>query len=129
MDYLFVLSGGFVIWVFLVRREWLIEGQSFKIILAISIVLFLAAIGLHFTHPARYLSSGALVAPLLTLGLFRLFRRVFLLRFKREPKDVFLNWEAGLGPEKAFDFLYFMLGMLLLMFLPFVMQQLAKAGW
>lgn len=118
-----------MIWLFLVKREFLIEERSFKIILAVSIMLFLAAIGLHFSHAARYSSSGALLAPLLTLGLFRLFRRVFLLRFEREPKDVFLNWEAGLGREKAFDFLYFVLAMFLLMFLAIGMEQLAKAGW
>ena len=80
MDYFFILSGGFVIWVFLVRREWLTEDRSFKIILGVSIVLFLAAIGLHFTPPARYSLSGALLGPLLTLGLFRLLRGVFPLQ-------------------------------------------------
>lgn len=129
MDYLFIFSGGFVIWVFIFRRELLIEEQSFKIVLGVSIMLFLAAIGLHFSKAGRYSSSGALLAPLLTLGLFRLFRRVFLLRFKDEPKDVFLNWEAGLGAEKVFDFLYFVLAMFLLMFLAIGAEQLAKAGW
>ena len=72
---------------------------------------------------------GALAIPLLSLGLFRLYRNVFLKRLKREPKDTFLNSEAGLGADMFFNFMFFVSAMFLGMFIAIGMIELSKVGW
>ena len=129
MDYIYVFTGGFVILIVIFRRELLTEIKSYRIILGISTVLFLVGVLLHYTPVGRYYASGALLSPLLTLGLFRLFRKIFLNRFKHEPRDTFLDWETGLAADRLFNFFYFMSAFLLLMFAAIGMEELAKAGW
>lgn len=85
LDPFYFAIGGFVLVIALFKRELLIEGESFLFILIISIVLFLAGLVLHFTEAGRYSMSGALVNPIVSLGLFHLCRKIFLKRQKREP--------------------------------------------
>lgn len=129
MDLILFVIGGFVIEIFFFRRELLIDRRTFRLVLLVSIALFFAGLVLHFTEIGRHSISGALLVPLFTLALFRLFRRVFLIRFKHEPRDTFLDWRSGLGADKLFDFVYFMSAILLLMLLSVGMEKLAKAGW
>lgn len=129
MEPIFFAIGGFVVLIFIFKMELLILKESFRIILYISVALFLAGLVLHFREAGRYPTSGALICPLMSLGLFRLCRKVFLMRFKHEPRDTFLNWEAGLGEDRLFNLVYFALAAVLWMLVPFGMQQLAKAGW
>ena len=129
MDPIYFFTGTFVFWIFLFKRELLIEEKSFRVILGISIILFILGIVLHFTEVGRYSASGALLSPLVSLGLFRLCRRIFLKKFNREPKDTSFNWEAGLAPDRVFNFVYFTLALVLGMIIAGGMLQLAKAGW
>lgn len=115
--------------IFLFRRDLLIQKESFRIILGVSVGLFLAGLLLQFAEMGRSSTSGALLVPLLTLGLFRFSRRLFVKRFKHEPRDTFLNWKTGLAVDRVFDLAYFMLAIFLLMVLPVGMENLAKAGW
>ncbi len=124
-----MLVGGFVIYTFLSRRELLIEGEGFRLILGVSAALFATGIVLHFTEAGRYSMSGALLCPLLSLGLFRMFRRVFINRFKHEPRDTFFNWNPGLGEDRVFNIVYGVSAALLWMFVTFGMELLAKADW
>lgn len=118
-----------MIWIFILKRQLLIQERSYKSILGLSVLLFVAGVALHFARAEGYSSAGALLAPILTLVLFRICRRVFLQRYKHEPKDTFLNWDTGLGPDKVFDFFYFMAAICLLMILSIGVEELAKAGW
>lgn len=113
----------------LFKRELLIEKESFRLILGISIALFLAGLMLHFTEAGRDSSSGALLAPLLSLGLFRLCRKIFLKRYGREPRDTFFVWEAGLAADRFFNIAYFSLAGWLWMLAAIGMIELAKASW
>ena len=127
MDYLFILTGGFVIGIFILRRELLVRQRTFRAILAVSWILFLVGIAFHFANPRLYPSYGALTAPILTLGLFRFCRGVFVRRFKHEPRDTLLNAEPGLAADMVFTFAYFVLAMLLLIILSVGMEKLAQA--
>jgi hypothetical protein len=129
MDLVYVFLGAMPVLVFLGKRELLIKGESFRLILAISLALFCAGLTLHFTDVGRYSTSGALLAPLTTLGLFRLLRKVFVKLRKREPRETFLESEPGLGPDMLFNFVYFVFSFALLMLLAVGMERLAKAGW
>lgn len=129
MDPFYFVIGGFVIFIFIFKMEMLVRKESFRIILGISFLLFLIGLVLHFTEAGRSSLSGALLCPLLSLGLFRLLRRVFLRWFKHEPRDTFFNWNLGLDEDRIFNISYFAMAILLWMFVPFGMEQLAKVGW
>lgn len=107
MDPIFFSIGGLVFAIGIFRRELLVQKETFRIILGVSVALFLAGLIIHFATPGRYPGSGALLSPLLSLGLFRLCRRVFLKRLKREPRDTWLNWDQGMGADRMFNILYF----------------------
>jgi len=118
-----------VIWIFIFKRELLIREESFRLILGLSVILFLVGILLHFTKVGRDSPCGALLSPLVSLGLFRLCRKIFLGRFKREAKDTYLIWDAGLAADRIFNIAYFSLAGLLLMLTTIGMLELAKAGF
>lgn len=129
MDIFYFLIGFFVSFIVLLDRELLIKKNSFKLILGAAVVLFLGGVILHFTAIGRYTASGALLCPLVSLLLFRLFRRHFLTRYGREPRDTFLNWESGMGADRVFNIVYFVSTGWLVMLGTIAMQELAKAGW
>lgn len=129
MDYFFFFTGSFVFFIFLFKRELLVKKDCFEIILGISVVLFLAGLVLHFADVGQYSMSGALLSPLLSLGLFRLCRKAFIKYYKREPKDTFLNFEKELAGDRLFNIMYGTLSIFLLMFVAAGMEELAKAGW
>jgi hypothetical protein len=126
MDIIIFFIGGFVWYIALMKRELLIRSDSFRVILTISVMLFVAGAFLAFTRPSQDIGYGALLSPLMSLGLFRLFRKLFLMRYRREPRDTFMNWEADLGADRLFNIAYFMLAGLLWMVAPSCMEEVAK---
>ncbi len=129
MDIFYFFAGGLVILIANLKMELLIEKESFKLLLGVSVVLFLVGVALHFTEAGRTSTSGALLAPLISLTLFRLCRRVFVGRYHREPKDTFLHWGDGLAADKVFNVVYFVSATWLWMLVTIGMEELAKAGW
>lgn len=129
MDYLFIFTGGFVIWTFIFKRELLIRNKSFMPILGISVVLFLVGVVFHSAGAYRNSFCGALLSPLISLGLFRLCRVIFVRRFNREPKDTYLIWDKGLGVDRVFNIVYLSIAGLCLMLVTIGNLELAKAGW
>ena len=129
MDYLYIFLGLFVQIIAFVKRELLVQKESFRIILVISIVLFCGGLALHFTEAGRNSPSGALLAPLISLGLYHLCRKVFLGRFRHEPRDTYLNWEGGLAADRLFNIVYFVASQLLVVLAAIGMVELSKAGW
>ena len=128
MNPIYFFVGAFVLTIAWFRMDLLIRARSFAIILGISISLGVLGITLHIIQRDSYL-SGALLCPLMTLGLFRTCRRLFMKIVKREPKDTLLDWSPGLGRDQLFNVLYFILGSLILVFFPVIVQRLTKAGW
>ncbi len=107
METLLFAIGGLVFAIGIFKRELLVERDSFRIILGISVALFLAGLLLNFMAARQYPTSGALLCPLLSLGLYRFCRRVFVRRYKREPRDTWMDWRDGMGADRIFNILYF----------------------
>ena len=107
MFYLYILAGLSVTIIALFRRELLIQSGSFKLILTYCVALFIAGVVLQFGEVARSNPSGAFLAPLICLAFFRFLRWVFLRRAHREPRDTYLDWSRGLGPDRIFNIIYF----------------------
>ncbi len=128
-DLIYFFSGCFVAFIFILKRELLVDEDSYRLVLWVSVALFAIGLVLHFTEAGRSSASGALLAPLFSLGLFRLCRRVFIRYFKREPKDTFFNWESGLAADRFFNIVYGTLSMLMTMLITIGMEELAKLGW
>jgi hypothetical protein len=128
MEYLYILAGMFVSIIAFLKRELLVKQTSFRIILGVSAALFVAGSVLHFIDPDPYSPCGALLAPLLSLGVYRLYRKLFLLRAQHEPKDTSLNWAAGLGADRIFNIAYFGSAIWIELLTMGAMMELAKAG-
>lgn len=132
MDYFYIGIGGFVIYTALMRRELLIQRKSYRVILLISVILFLvglADLALYILGEGRYFVSGALLCPLITLAQYRLSRRVFLKYVKREPKDTFFIYSGeDLGKDRLFNILYFGLAFAILIFVTGGLENLTKVG-
>ena len=129
MDGIYIFTGLIVHFIALFRRELLIQKESFRIILGITVVLFIVGLVLHFTDVRSHSASGALFCPLPSLLLFRLFRLWFIKRFKHEPQDTLFRWDAVPIPDRVFDFTYFVLTAFLGMLVIIGSQALTKAGW
>lgn len=129
MDYFFFFTGGFVIWLLILRRETLDNDKTFRMLLTISLVLFVIGAIYHFTPAGRESACGALLAPLPSLGLFRVCRKLFVRRTGREPKDTYLDWDPALAPDQLFNVIYFSLSFVLLMLTTIGMIELGKRGW
>lgn len=71
----------------------------------------------------------ALLAPLLSLGLYRICQRLFLSRVRHEPKDTYLNWAPGLAADRLFNIIYFGSAIWIELLAMGGMMELAKAGW
>lgn len=127
-DYVYVFIGLFVMGIDLFKRELLIRKDSFRLVFLVSFILFLTGLMLHFTDVGRYSSSGALLGPLISLALFRLYRKWFVKRFNREPKDTSFNWESGLFWDRLFNIVFGVSGTLLIMLMAALMYELAKVG-
>src|SRR5712664_2912063 len=103
MQCVYVFTGMFVSIIALFKRELLVQKGSFRIILGASIALFVCSFGLHIAERNPGSFSGALLAPLLSLGLYRFYRVLFVKRVHREPRDTFLDWKSGLRGDRLFN--------------------------
>jgi hypothetical protein len=125
---IYFFAGALVLSIAWFKMELLILKKSLLVIFGISASLFLIGIVLLVTGSRSYL-AGVLLCPLLSLGLFRLFRRVFLSCCDREPRDTLLNWSSGLTGDRLFNILFFILGGLILVFVPVIIRRFGEAGW
>jgi hypothetical protein len=129
LDYVYIPLGLFIAMVALFKRELLVQRKSFTVILSVTVILFIAGVILHFSEGNRESSCGALLAPLLTLGFYRGFRRLFLRLHNHEPRDTYLNWAPSLGEDRIFNIVFFIGTFLLCMVTSIGMMKLARAGW
>jgi hypothetical protein len=126
MDYVYVLIGLFVVFIVLFERDLLAEPATFKIIFGASSAMFLAGLVVLYTERGKFSMSGALLYPLISLGLYRLSRWYFMRRFNREPQDTFMHWSQGMAEDRLFNISYFVAAFWLLMLLVSVMGKLAE---
>ena len=128
-DYLFIAVGMFVPGVVLFKRELLVEAGPSGTVFAISLALFIIGVGFHFTDVGRHSSSGALLAPLMSLGLYRLLCSLFVTYAKHEPRDTYMDWTPGMAADRLFNIVYFTAAFVLTMLSAIGMEELAKRGW
>jgi hypothetical protein len=107
-DLCYIAIGIFVIVIALFKRELLVNKNSLRVILGISVALFGVGLVLPLLPGGRGSAAGTLLSPLLSVGVFRVYRRLFLKRVGREPVDTVFNSDRSLAPDRAFNLLYFM---------------------
>jgi hypothetical protein len=129
MNFFYIFAGLFVFLIAVFKRDLLIRRKSFRVILISSILLFIAGLALHFMPVGRHSNSGALLGALISLGWYRLCRRAFVKRFKREPRDTLFDWNPELRSDRPFNVVFFASTALLVMLLAIGMLELAKVGW
>ena len=127
-DVIYFCLGFSVLAVFIFQPGLLIKPTTFKTIAVISVAEFVIGVWLHFTSHAHS-SVGALLAPLPTVGYFRLCLNAFLNRVHREPVDVAYNWTPGLAKDRLFAFAFFFGGVFILVVATVGMEKLAQVGW
>src|SRR5678815_2536838 len=117
MDFVWIIIGGFVLFIGLGVREWLFDRQTRVFIFCVSAALLVASLILTactYKSPALFPS---LLNPSVSLGLFVVMHKGFVRWQKRDPKDTFMDWRRGLAPDRLFNILFFMLGIALWMLL------------
>jgi hypothetical protein len=124
-----LLPEGWYLFIFIAKADLLIQQRSFRVILAVAVVLFLVGVALHFTRAGMNIKSAALVDPLISLGLFRRYRRLFIRRYTREPRDTFLDWTPGMSADRAFNIAFAASAFCLSVLIAYAMVSLARAGW
>jgi hypothetical protein len=129
MSPIYFSVGGLVFAIALFKRELLTRKESFVVILAVSAALFVTGLVLNFTEPGRDSACGALLCPLLSLGLYQLYRWVFIKSQRREPVDTWLSWQSGTGADRLFNVAYFVSAFWLWIVVTIVMAELAKTNW
>jgi hypothetical protein len=125
---IYIVLGLLVIGIFTFKPDLLIREKTFKIVLLFCASEFLLGIVLHFTAQA-YFAAGALLAPLPTLGFFRLCLKQFLRLLHREPVDVAYNWSPGLFEDRVFAFIFLFGAFCIFGSATFGVEKLANAGW
>lgn len=128
MNLIYIFIGALVILISIFKRELLNGRESFRVLLGISTVLFLIGLALHFNSVGTDLSNGALLMPLISLGYYRLCRKIFVMRYKREPTYT-LSYYPGHMADNIFNLVYFGLCGGLGALVPIVLYELAKRGW
>ncbi len=91
--------------------------------------MFIGSLVLHFMENRGRSFSGALLAPLLSLMLFRFGRRVFLRYFKHEIRDTAHDWRPGMAEDRLFNIIYGTFSMMLAILMAIGMNELTKFGW
>ena len=110
MDVVWIIIGGFVLFIAFWTRQWLFDRNTRAVIFCISAALLVAGLILTaFTYkkPALFPS---LLNPMVSLGLFVAMHKGFVHWQKRDPRDTFMDWRRGFASDRLFNILYFILG-------------------
>jgi hypothetical protein len=117
MDVVWIIIGGFVLFIGLSVRAWLFDRQTRAVIFGVTAALLVAGLILTaatYKSPALFPS---LLNPSVSLGLFVVMHKGFVRWQKRDPIDTFMDWRRGLAPDRLFNILYLTLGLALWMLL------------
>jgi hypothetical protein len=121
--------GFFIIVIFGLKLELLLQEFSLKVILIFAAVAFAMGIFVHINGRASGSAAGLMFAPLFMLGYFCVLRQLFLKWAQREPISTVKNRTPGLAKDRAFA-MAFVFGSLFIMLSTMVVaERLAVAGW
>jgi hypothetical protein len=81
------------------------------------LALFVGSVSLTIVMRRAPALFPSLMNPLVSLGLFKLMRKLFVQLKHREPIDTFFDGSSGLAADRWFNILYFTLGVFLLLLL------------
>lgn len=110
MDFIFILLGLSTLFIFLYKREWLIEKKSYLIILWINLVLFFVGYFLEYVvniHSKTVVAlKMGLLSQLIFLALINLYRKLY----GKNPVDTFWSMDSKLLKDGLFNFLFWIIG-------------------
>lgn len=105
--------------VFMFKRELFISPKSFKILLVVSILLFISAYVLPLFDAFKNRPVNVLKHPIFALLLYRALRAFFREMNDREPKNTFwmMHWEKGIWADTMFNVSYWIICVILFIFI------------
>lgn len=107
MDKIYFALGSFVICIAFFKRQLLFAPESHRIVLGIAATMFVVGAVLVFGRLQPNSAAGALMNPIISIGLFSVMRKLFRWQFDRDPRDTFLNWTPGMAADRFFNISYF----------------------
>jgi hypothetical protein len=113
MDFLFASAGLFVHIIFMFKREWLFERRSLQFILLVSSIMFAVSYLLVSNNIGNADTLRMLRIPLLAAVVFVGIKYVFFKIYKRNPEDTFWSMDFGQTADGVFNFLFWVLGIVL----------------
>lgn len=108
-DLIIVFIGLFIQFIFLFKRELLVDNQYKIWIWLISIVLFILGYLLSKLD-LNVKTLPCLMVPLLAYGIYRLQYSIFKYFFKTEPVDTYHSTDIKLMKSGIFNFIFWFLG-------------------
>ncbi len=113
MDFIFILLGINTLFVFLYKREWLLQKQPFTILLACNLILFVLGYVLQYYSIGNPKLVVALKMPVLSqllfIGLVTVFRKIY----NRDPVDTFWTMDISLMKDGIFNFVFWVIAVIL----------------
>jgi|SRR5690554_23594 len=102
MDFILVLIGLAIFFIFLFKREILVQKKSALYVAAVCIILVLTGvILLHFDIKI----GKILIIPFVQYVLYRFLYFIFIKIYKREPKDTWWTMDLSLMTDGIFNFI------------------------
>jgi hypothetical protein len=100
----------------LFARPWLIKPKNFILVVVGSVVVFATGVWLELS-PFHSLSGKPLFLPLISVTSHWLLRKLFVGSLHHEPRDTFQDWSPNLGWDRAFNIIFWVGNMLMLLYL------------
>ncbi len=104
--------------------KFLIQKYYYKKIIIIMFIVTLIGLIIYLLKIISLGTFIILFVPFYQFYLYKLFHKYFIKINKREPVDVFLNFNKGLVADRVFAFFYFMLAVVPAMYIMSLMQKL-----
>lgn len=110
MDFILVLVGLSIMWLFMFKIEWLFNSKSFMVIIIYDIILFIHShILLHFQIGNPKIIP-VLKMPLISSIVFFILYRAFKKLFNRDPENTFWTFSKRPIQDIIFTILFWLLG-------------------
>lgn len=118
MDFILVLIGISIVWLFMYKIEWLFGfGNSFWAVLLYCILLFglsFLLLELNYSNPKMVV---VLRMPIISFTIFKIFHLIFKKIYGRNPENTFWVFEKKPIQDVLFSILFWLLGVGLPIFL------------
>jgi len=102
MDFILVLIGLAIFFIFLFKRETLVDKKALFSIVIVCVILFIIGYILQFLN----IKNGQfLKMPLIQYTLYRFCYFIFVKIYKREPKDTWWTMDLSLMKDGIFNFI------------------------